>query len=275
MKLHVASVTSTESGRVYAMAHPANDHGASPIFEITNSKAKQIHLLADVEDLVGRKNQLFAIGSSFEDGPQVHVFDGKKWTTHATGDASIHTGVVVDDQLIGIGRDGYVGTWNKTKWQLATKAQYNLMLTGATYDGKTLVVAGYKAGKGILGTVAAGKIKPGKLPTKVELLGLTRLGTGELLATGRAGTVLVGRPDAMRLVAGKLDADLANAVEWDGKVLIAARADGVVEYANDALRVFSKEPSQRLAIAGGQLWTHDRKSGLASWTGKAWSSVTL
>jgi hypothetical protein len=52
-----------------------------------------------------------------------------------------------------------------------------------------------------------------------------------------------------------------------------AREAGVVEYVDDTLRVFSKEPAQGLELASGKLWKRDRKTGLASWTGKAWSAV--
>jgi hypothetical protein len=56
-------------------------------------------------------------------------------------------------------------------------------------------------------------------------------------------------------------------------VLIAARDAGVAEYADDALRVFAKEPAQGLAVTGEALWKCDRKAGLARWTGKAWAAV--
>lgn len=271
--MHAWSVTSTDAGRVYAMAK--GDNEATPIFEIVKDKAKRIAELTGVEDLIGFGKHVYAIGGSFEDGSQVQIFDGKTWKTHATGDASIHSGTVVDGQLIGIGRDGYVGTWNKTTWKLATKEQYNLMLTAATLSGKTLVVAGEKGGKGILGTVVGGKIKPAKTPSKGELLGLARLPNGQLLATGRQGVVLVGTPGDMTLVASTIKADLRTPVVWDGKILMAAYQAGVVEYAGGALRVFDKAPAQKLAVAGKMLWKLDRKTGLARWTGKAWSTVKL
>lgn len=274
MQLHVWAVTSI-GPKTYALAHPFEDQNASPIFEIAKGKATQVHLLTGVEDLVGFGKQLHAIGSSSEQGPQTHILEGKTWTTHATGDASIHTGVVAGDQLLGVGRDGVIATWNKRAWKPVTKEQYNLMLTGAVRDGTSFIATGYKAGKGVLGTVVSGKLTATKVPAKAELLGLLRLSNGELLATGRAGTVLVGTPGGMRLIATEVTADLSTAVVHDDKVLIPAREAGVLQYVDGAIAPFSKEPAQKLAVAGDTLWKLDRKTGLARWSGTAWSPVKL
>ncbi|MBA3393460.1 MAG: hypothetical protein H0T89_12495 [Deltaproteobacteria bacterium] len=272
-------VTATTDGRVFAFGHPATDHDASPIFEIDRGKAKLVRTLAGVEEIAGVGRELLRFGSSFEDGPQVDIYSGKGWSTHPTGDASIITTTVIDGVLVGAGRNGAVATWNAKKrtWDVRTPDVPAIHLTGvAVGDGKTFVVCGEKGRLGLLATVAGkSKLAALKIPTKEALAGVLRRSTGELVVTGASGTILVGTATKLAVVPrGKYTANFSRPVEWSGRVLIPARANGVLEYVDGALQPFSKDPANGLGVAGDHLWAWSKK-GVAWWNKKAWSVIPL
>lgn len=278
-------ITETTDGRLFAYGHPPGDYNASPIFEVTSGQAKLVHTLKGVEGIIGLGKQLLCVGSSFEAGPQVHILDGKKWSTHLTGHASIHVLRIIDGKLIGAGRDGAVATWdakNRT-WKLRTTLSDGLHLTDMiSHDGELVVAGQTRKRTGIVGTVAGKKIEPWRLPTKAELHNIGTLAGERIIATGDDATVIVGTADQLILVPpGKFKPSAKNKrvfgtpLEWEGRVLIAARDDGVLELVDGELRPFSKAPASRLSTVGGRLWRIHGKAGMGYWNKSDWKAVPL
>jgi hypothetical protein len=265
-QVHPLDVVATSDGRTFVFGRHKNDYSNHLLIELVKDKPVLVETYPDAEGVAANGREIYVTGE------RVRRFDGKAWKTLEV-DVDIHSPAFLDGKLVGVGRDGAVGMWNKTSWKKLAPATRDLHLTGIANDGGTWVVCGSKGSKGVVFAVAANKLAPIKIPASGELLAIATLPDGQLLVTGENATALLGPRDALkRLPAGKRTASFGNAVGWDQRVVVAGRKDGVLELANGELSTFSKEPAQRLVVAAGRLWRLDL-SGLSWWDNKAWKKI--